>query len=92
MKDLNVDVVPQLEVGVRPEGVVELAGVAAAVLQPGRLYEELRHGGRARHHGGAHTATGARELDTLRLETDVIMMRVNIIEPIEISSLLDGIN
>ena len=61
--------IPQLEVGVRPEGVVELAGVAAAVLQPGRLYEELRHGGRARHHGRAHTAPGARELDTLRLET-----------------------
>ena len=69
MKDLDIDVVPELDVPVRPEGVVEVAGVDAAVREPGGLYEELGDGVGAGHYDGADPAPGSGELDTLRLQS-----------------------
>ena len=63
---MNIDLAPQVDVDVRPVGVVEVAGVGPAVCHPGPLYEQLRHrGGPAGHHDGADAAPGAGELDTL---------------------------
>ena len=62
---MNIDVVPQVHVDVRPVGVVEVAGVGPAVGHLGPLDEELGDGGGTRHHDGAHSSSGTGELDTL---------------------------
>ena len=65
LQDMNIDVVPQVDVDVRPVGVVEVADVGPAVRHLCPLYEELRDGGGTRHHDGAHSTSGPGELDTL---------------------------
>ena len=66
---MHIDVVAEVDVEVGPVAVVEVAGVGPAVRHPGPLYQQLRHrGGAARHHDGAHSASGPGELDTLRRE------------------------
>lgn len=75
MKDLYINVVPELGVPVRSEGVVEVAGVDAAVGEPGGLYEELGDGVRSGDHDGAHAAPGPRELNPLRLQSSSQILR-----------------
>ena len=65
LQDVNIDLVPQVDVDVRPVGVVEVAAVGPAVRHHGPLYKELGDGGGAGHHDGAHPSSGPGELDTL---------------------------
>ena len=65
---MNIDAAPQVDVDVRPVGVVEVAGVGPTVRHHGPLYQQLGDCGGYGHHDGAHSSAGPGELDALRMK------------------------